>query len=271
MANVVFRTASAVAGLVFTLLAVGFLAGWTWVEQLWPFILDETRLGQVFLSSIALAIAMPLVWVAVTGSVRAAAAGSINLVVMFGAMSAYLLNQSGDRPELRSYAVGTTAAALIFVAAFLHSQRQPWLDERRMPAPLRVGFVGSAVALVLVAAQLIGESPYIFPWPLAGGSSVMYGLIFLGAAVYFVVGVLEARWASATGQLIGFLAYDLVLIIPFVQRFGNVPTEHRPSLIVYTTVLVVSGATAIWYLLLDPATRLGGMRAGPRLLADPSS
>ncbi len=267
MANVIFRAASAVAGLVFTLLAVGFFAGWTWVEQLWPFILDETRLGQVFLSSIALAIAMPLVWVAVTGSVRSAAAGSINLVVMFGAMTAYLLNQSDDRPELRAYVLGTAAAAFIFVGAFLHSQRQPWLDERRMPTPLRVGFVGSAVALVLVAVQLISESPHIFPWPLAGGSSVMYGLIFLGAAVYFVVGAIEARWASATGQLIGFLAYDLVLIAPFVQRFGNVPAEHRPSLIVYTTVLVVSGTTAIWYLLLDPATRLGGSRAGPRLLA----
>jgi hypothetical protein len=136
-----------------------------------------------------------------------------------------------------------------------------------MPTPLRVGFVGSAVALVLVAVQPISESPHIFPWPLTGGSSVMYGLIFLGAAVYFVVGALEARWASATGQLIGFLAYDLVLIVPFVQRFGNVPAEHRPSQIVYTTVLVVSGTTAIWYLLLDPATRLGGSRAGPRLLA----
>lgn len=264
MANVVFRAASAVAGLVFTLLAVGFFAGWAWVERLWPFILDETRLGQIFLSSIALAIAMPLVWVAVTGSVRSAAAGSINLIVMFGAMTAYLLNQAGDRPELRAYAVGTAAAAFIFVVAFLHSQRQPWLDERSMPTPLRVGFVGSAIALVLVAMQLISESPRIFPWPLAAGSSVMYGLIFLGAAVYFVVGALEGRWASATGQLIGFLVYDLVLIIPFAQRFGTVPAEHRPSLIVYTAVLVVSGATAIWYLLLDPATRFGGTVASRR-------
>ena len=268
MANVVFRVASAVAGLAFTLLTVGFVAGWTWVEQLWPFILDETRLGQVFLSSITLAIALPAVWVAVTGSVRSAAAGSINLVVMFGAMTLYLLNQSGDRPELRSYAIGAAAAAIILFGAFVHAQRQPWLDERRMPTPLRVAFVVFAVALVLVAVQLIREGPHIFPWPLAGGSSVMYGLIFLGAAVYFVVGFLEARWASATGQLIGFLAYDLVLIVPFIQRFGNVPAEHRPSLIVYTAVLVVSGAIAIWYLLLDSATRLGGTGRDLRPLAD---
>lgn len=271
MENIVFRAASAIAALAFTLLAVGFVAGWTWVGNLWPFILDETRLGQIFLSSIALAIALPLVWVAVTGSVRSAAAGLINLVVMFGAMAAYLFSQSGDRPELRAYAIGTATAAFILVGAFVHAQRQPWLDERRMPTPLRVGFVAAPVALVLVAVQLIRENPHIFPWPLAGGSSVMYGLIFLGAAVYFVVGALEARWASATGQLIGFLAYDLVLIVPFVQRFGTVPAEHRPSLIVYTAVLVTSGAGAIWYLLLDPATRLGGSRTGQRPLADLSS
>jgi hypothetical protein len=264
VANIVFRIASAVAGLAFTLLTVGFVLGWSWVEQLWPFMLDETRLGQIFLSSIALAIALPAVWVAVTGSVRSAAAGSINLVVMFGAMTAYLLGQSGDRPELRAYAIGTAAAAVILLGAFVHAQRQPWLDQRRMPTPLRVAFVVFALALVLVAVQLIRKSPHIFPWPLADGSSVMYGLIFLGAAVYFVVGILEARWASATGQLIGFLAYDLVLIVPFAQRFGNVPAEHRPSLIVYTGVLVVSGAIAIWYLLLDRATRLGGSGAGLR-------
>lgn len=265
MTNVVFRAASAVAGLVFTLLAIGFLAGWPWVEQLWPFILDETRLGQLFLCSIAIAIALPALWIAATGSVRSAAAGSIDLVVMFGAMSAYLLSQSGDRPDLRGYAVGTAVAASILLGAFVHAQRQPWLDTRRMPTILRVAFVGFAVALVLVAVQLIRQSPGIFPWPLAAGSSVMYGFIFLGAAVYFIVGVIEARWASATGQLIGFLAYDLVLIIPFVQRFGSVPAEHRTSLIVYTAVLVVSGVLALWYLLLAPSTRLGG--SGPRGLA----
>lgn len=264
MENVGFRAASVTAGVAFLLLAVGVVAGWTWADQLWPFILDETRLGRYFLSSIALAIALPLVWVAVTGSVRSAAAGLVNLVVMFGAMAAYLLSRSGEQPELRGYAIGTGAAALILLGAFVHAQRQPWHDDRRMPTPLRVGFVAAPIALVLVAVQLIRENPHIFPWPLSGGSSVMYGLIFLGAAVYFVVGALEARWASATGQLIGFLAYDLVLIVPFVQRFGTVPAEHRPSLIVYTGVLVTSGAAAIWYLLLDPATRLGGSGAGRR-------
>jgi hypothetical protein len=258
--DLVFRAASAVAGVLFTALAVGFLVGWPWAEGLWPFILDETRLGQLFLSSIAIAIALPALYIGATGSVRSAASGSFDLVVMFGAMTAYLLSRSGERAELRTYAAGTAVAAVVLLAAAVQAQRRPWIDDRPMPGPLRVAFVGFAVALVLVGTQLVRQSPHIFPWPLAPESSVMYGLIFYGAAVYFVIGVIERRWASATGQLIGFLAYDLVLIGPFLQRMGEVPEAHRTSLLIYTGVLLVSGALATWYLLIDPSTRIIGSR-----------
>jgi hypothetical protein len=257
----IFRVASAIGGVVFTLLAVGFLVGWPWVEALWPFILDETRLGQIFLASIALAIGLPAFWIAASGSVRSAFAGTIDLVVMVALMTAYLLSRSGDRPELRTYALGTAVAGLVLLAAALFARSQPWVDDQAMPTVVRIAFVVFIVALVAVATQLIRAAPTIFPWPLAPESSAMYGFIFLGAAVYFLVGAIEGRSGAATGQMIGFLAYDAVLIGPFISRFSTVPPAHRPSLVVYTGVVVVSGLLALWVLLVARETRLVRRRA----------
>ena len=42
-------------------------------------------------------------------------------------------------------------------------------------------------------------------------------IIFLGSAIYFAYGLQRPVWGNAKGQLLGFLAYDLVLIVPFVR------------------------------------------------------
>lgn len=243
---VVFRALAAVAGVASLVVTAGFLAGWAPVTSLWPFIAEETRLGHLFLASIAIAIAMPVLWVAASGSLRSAAAGALDLAVMFGAMAAYLL--SLERPGLVDDGVGSAVAAVAMLGVFAYTQRRPWSDPRPMPRLVWVAFVVFAVVLTVVGTQLVRQTPGIFPWPLAPESSVMYGFIFYGAAVYFLVGAIERRRAAATGQLLGFLAYDLVLIGPFLWRFGEVPPTHLPSLVVYTGVVVVSGILAVFYL-----------------------
>ncbi len=54
----------------------------------------------------------------------------------------------------------------------------------------------------------------------------------------------------------GFLAYDLVLIVPFLKHFATVNAAHRPSLVVYTAVLVYSGVLAAYYLFVHASTHL---------------
>ena len=56
-------------------------------------------------------------------------------------------------------------------------------------------------------------------------------------------------------QLLGFLAYDLVLIGPFLQHFSTVRPEMRLSLILYTFVVCYSGLLAIYFLFIHPPTR----------------
>jgi hypothetical protein len=86
-------------------------------------------------------------------------------------------------------------------------------------------------------------------------SSVIFGCIFLGDAFYFLYALLRPYWSNAFGQLLSFLAYDLVLIIPFVLLFDTVKPERMVGLIVYIAVLVYSGGLAVYYLLINPQTR----------------
>lgn len=90
-------------------------------------------------------------------------------------------------------------------------------------------------------------------WRLDEQTSVIYGLIFLGSAVYFAYGLQRPVWGNAKGQLLGFLAYDLVLIIPFVRLLFVSPSL---SLIVYLAVILASAALAIWYLAISRRDRL---------------
>ena len=83
----------------------------------------------------------------------------------------------------------------------------------------------------------------------------MYGWMFLGAMCYFLYGLRSPVWANARGQLLGFLAYDAVLIPPFLGHFATVAPEMRLSLILYFLVVTISAALAVFMLFLHPATR----------------
>ena len=84
-------------------------------------------------------------------------------------------------------------------------------------------------------------------------------IIFLGSAVYFAYGLYRPVWGNAKGQLVGFLAYDLVLIVPFARLW---PVAPSLSLAVYLAVIVVSALLAIGFLLVSPTYRLWSKAEG---------
>lgn len=63
-------------------------------------------------------------------------------------------------------------------------------------------------------------------------------------------------WSNATGQLAGFLAYDLVLIFPIIRLWTTVAPEYQGRLLVYTIVVVYSGLLAFFYLFINQETRI---------------
>jgi hypothetical protein len=86
-------------------------------------------------------------------------------------------------------------------------------------------------------------------------SSALLGWFYLGAACYFLYGLVHPSWQKACGQLWAFLAYDLVLIVPYLLHFALARPEQLPSLLINTLVLLYSGALAVYYLFVKKATR----------------
>jgi hypothetical protein len=79
--------------------------------------------------------------------------------------------------------------------------------------------------------------------------------MFFGAALYFTYAILRPSWLNSAGQLIGFLAYDIVLIVPFLTRLPSTAPEFRTNLTIYTGIVIYSGLLAIYYLFIHKPTR----------------
>ena len=145
--------------------------------------------------------------------------------------------------------------AVVSLATFLWSRRFELRDPRPTPRLVRVSFGIFVVSLILAGSALVIQVP-VFPWKLDPKSSVMFGCIFLGDAFYFLYGLIYPHWHNALGQLLSFLAYDLVLIFPFLLLFKTVKPEFTLSLAVYVAVLLYSAALAVYYLFINQRTRI---------------
>lgn len=142
------------------------------------------------------------------------------------------------------------------VVIYFVSRKIPVCDMRPLPAAVRYSFYAFILAIITVGIGLVLKMPNIMPWQISDEGSVVYGWLFLGASVYFVYATVKPRWENAAGPLLGFLAYDIVLILPFIRHFSDVRPEHLRSLIVYTSVVSSSGLLAIYYLFINRQTRL---------------
>ena len=242
-------------GLIFLVVTVGFFLQMGWATTLWPW--PVGRLSYIFISSITAAIAAPMIWIGLTQEFRAARGGAVNLGITAGGMAVYLFLLYGreGEPELLISAMAAAVFLVANVVIFRWSSRQPIRDQRGVPRLVTVSFGGFTAVLLVVGSLLVVQAPVVFPWPLQPESSVMFGCIFLGAASYFAISLRSPWWHGARGQLIGFLAYDLVLIGPFLAHFDTVQSAHRLSLILYVAVLVYSGALAGYYLFVNGRTR----------------
>lgn len=241
-------------GILVLALAVGYALQTSWATSTWPW--PDGRLSYIFIGSILAAIAAGVIWIGLSGEWGALAAGAINLAVMSGGMSIFLARVAVQEEGwyLWAYAAWCAIFALLNVGILLWSRRHVIRDPRPTPRLVRISFVGFATTLLVVGGLLLLRVS-VFPWPLNPDSSVMFGWIFIGDAFYFLYGVLHPLWNNARAQLWSFLAYDIVLIPPFLAHFAEVDPEQLLSLIVYMMVLVYSAILAIYYLLLNSETR----------------
>ena len=199
-----------------------------------------------------------MLWIGWTGLFAALPAGALNIFVIAFGTGVYffwLVFQQG-RSTLVPYGIASLLTAIVSGSSFLWSRHHSFNDPRPTPWLVRISFGLFIISLFFAGGALLFRAP-IFPWNLNLDTSVLFGCIFIGDAFYFLYGLLRPRWQNAFGQLLSFLAYDLVLIGPFLALSKTVDSEHLFSLIIYIAILLYSGSIAVYYLFIDSKTRFG--------------
>jgi hypothetical protein len=263
--NSVPRWIAVAVGAAAIVVSIGLFLEQPWATWVWP--LPSSHLSNIFLSSILAAIGAPVAWIGLSGDLRAAAGGALNLGVTNAgfAFSSFLLFSRKAGSPLLIFALLSVVMLLLCVVLFLWSERVLFQDSRPIPGVARASFLAFAITLLVAAVGLLLRRPNIFPWPISDENSILYGWIFLGAMFYFLYALAYPVVSNVRGQLLGFLAYDLVLIGPFLLHFRTVEASMLTSLIIYTAVLGYSGLLAAYLLLIHPPTRLrfGRTTQGP--------
>ena len=219
---------------------------------LWPW--PDGRLSYLFIGSILAAASAAMFWIGWTGEWGALPAGSLNILVIALTTAVYFIYLStGGRPGLLPYIFGGIILAVASLAMFLWSRRIPLSDGRPTPLLVRISFGIYVVSLLAAGVAMVLCIP-VFPWAVNPDSSVIFGCIFLGDAFYFIYGLLKPLWYNALGQLLSFLAYDLVQIVPFLLHFDLVKPEFLLSLTLYTAVLLYSALISIYFLFIHKPT-----------------
>jgi len=238
------------------IMAVAFFLQLPLAVGIWPFP-GSTPMTFIFLSSIYAAAAVSTFWAVASKNYGALAGIGLDYIMILAPLSAVCFRlKSGATPGMTGWAIVSLAGAIIGLLLVLWSIRIPM--DRTIPLPrfARWAFVGFIASLLAVSLALILRLPNVIPWTVTPALSVVIGSMFLGAASYFLYGLLRPSWVNAGGQFAGFLAYDLVLIGPFISLFATVEPERLPSLIVYTVFVSFSGLVALYYLFVYGPTRL---------------
>lgn len=243
-----------------TFFAVAFYFQLPFATSLWP-LPETTPLSHIFLASIFLAAAAATGWCVWVNSRGALAGIALDYIVIFVPLIVYLLQRAAALENTSGFVIALGVGVVFGGWMLIYSLRAPITDPRPMPRLVRWSFIVFTVALVIVGVSLTLKVPNVIPWRVTEDMSVVIGWMFLGAAAYFIYGLLRPSWLNTGGQLAGFLAYDIVLIVPFLQRLPGIAEEFRVSLIIYTVVVIYSGLLAIYYLFINPSTRMGSPAA----------
>lgn len=251
------RYALLVVGTVQAFLAVVLFAQLPFATGLWPFA-GTTPLTFIFVSSILAAAAASTLWVALSRNYGALAGIGFDYVTILTPVSivSFQLAAGGGSGKLASFGIMCAVAAIFGLGLIVWGVRTPVDAAVPMPALVRWSFVGFVLALLIVSVRLLLKVPNVIPWTITPDLSVVIGWMFLGAAAYFTYAIVRPSWLNSAGQLAGFLAYDIVLIVPFLTRLPSVAPEHLVGLVVYTAVVIYSGLLAIYYLFVRSSTRV---------------
>ena len=238
--------------------ALAFVRGVPEVVALWPY---STAYGltTIFIASMFAAIGAPIVWIGLSGDLAAIRPGAVNIIAVgvgLGGQATWKIAFEASSQELIIFAIAVWAVVVVVGVMMVLARNEKWRDPRPTPWLVRIAF-GLFTFVLLTAGGLLVQRVQIFPWVLDRDSALAFGVMFLGAAAYFIYGLVAPVWSNAKGQLIGFLAYDAVLLVPYLKLWPSTTGDQRLGLTVYLAALAISGVIAIWFLFFNPIWRFG--------------
>lgn len=274
----VARLAALVYGLLGVALCVGLYRQAGYATRIWPW--PDDRLTYVYLASLAAAIAAPSLWVAWSGELATLTPVALDSLVVNVGVAIYLTIRAAttdDRSPL-TFAAGSIALAVGSGLVFRWVRRIPPRDGRATPRSIRRIMAGLGLLVGVISVGLLGRVDGLFPWDLRPETSTMFGIVYLGVAVYFAYAALHPAWPMTTGQLLGFMAYTVVLVKPYLDllrdRLADDPSAtplygsyavtsggdgpNMLSLSVFLTVLTFGTALGVWTLIVRRETRIVG-------------
>jgi hypothetical protein len=238
------------------LTAAAFILRLPITAQLWP-LPYSGDLPLIFIGSIYAAATAATAWCLWAREDAGLRGIALDYVALLTPMAVLTLQLSeGRRAPLLIFSLACVIGIMFALLLLWVYRRAAFRDQRPTPRLVRGSFAFFVVALIVLGGALILKVPNILPWDAPGANGVLYGWMFMGAAVFFAYGVVRPVYGNAVGQLLGFLAYDLVLIVPFLLQLPTITEERRLSLIVYILVVSYSGALAIYYCVLHPQWRI---------------
>jgi hypothetical protein len=242
-------------GMAQIILAAGFFTGQPWAISLWP--LAETKFSYAFLAAILAGGAAPLLWIAISDELGGLAGYALGFGILYAGMAASFAGFyfEGAQPSFSWFAAAMGVLAALCVFAFFGTQGYARLGPPT-PVLLRLAFALEALVLLGAGILLIMQFPNILPWQLSPRASILYGCIFTGLAFYNLYAVLNASWISAFGPLLGFLVTDVLLLVSWFTRAGELPSEPLLGQITAAAIILLSTALGLYYLFLNPSTRL---------------
>jgi len=245
-----------IVGILQLILAAGFFFQQSWATSLWP--VPDTRLSYAFIAAILAGGAAPLIWIALSGQVGGLTGYGVGFGIMYAgmALAALLFYLRSQQVALLWFALVIGVAATLCALLFFRT-RDNVQDSQPTPRIVRLAFIAEVLVLAGAGLLLLLKVPNTLPWNLSPESSVLYGWVFLGLAFYYLYAILRPQWIHALGPLLGFLVYDLVLFSPLFARFGSLQPEHILGQVAASAIIIFSAALGVYYLFINPATRLG--------------
>ncbi len=218
--------------------------------ELWPW--ADTPLSFAFLGAVVAALAAGSLWVGLTGQFRAAVISLFGLFLICAASAGYLFWLDLQRgTETLAVQTRIMGGAALFALALLVIARGGDPEPRLMGWLPRVSCIIYGLVLAGIGWALTDQRYDVFPWPLQPETSVVFGILFAGLGVVYLLTAWSGDRRAGMVVMLGFLAYDILLLPRLVPLFPTIDPDRLLSLAAYCAVLGYSAVIAVDYLLFD--------------------